>query len=85
MTEVDLVLAVDIGAREVEVYGDAAEEGALGATGSAGVKPNVGCKLNVPATITLRSVAPPKSRTPAEFEKGLRKALATQSGKNSEQ
>lgn len=60
------------------------EDRLLGATGSSRKKPDLGCKLNVPSTITLNTVSPPKDKTPAEFERLLRKALEKQSTQNAE-
>ena len=63
ITNVNLARDVAINPKSVEVY-ENDDDGSVGATAS--VKPNYGCKLNLPSVVTLNRVPPAKNRTPAE-------------------
>lgn len=67
---------VEILPREVVVYG---------ASEKRGEKPEVGAKLNVPATITLKNVGPPAGTTPDQWEAKLKANLARSSKANAEE
>lgn len=69
LTDLDLADLITIDSKGVEVYDDTRHN-----------KPEVGKKLNKPATIVLNNVKPRRNKSASAFEESLIKQLNSQDG-----